>query len=97
MNLLISDLVDGDSRIMIYRDLRSGCPKPAPFLEFDADPYAAVVDGRLVWIWDAYTTADRYPYSEPVDLDVDRDAAESCALPSQERGRGCGRTTSGTR
>jgi uncharacterized membrane protein (UPF0182 family) len=69
VNLLISDLVVGDSRIMIYRDITERVPKAAPFLQYDADPYAAVVDGRLVWIWDAYTVADRYPYSQPVELD----------------------------
>ncbi|MGH2634597.1 MAG: UPF0182 family protein [Actinomycetota bacterium] len=68
VNLLISDLVQGDSRIMLYRDIAERVPKAAPFLQFDADPYAAVVEGRLVWIWDAYTTTDQYPYSEPVDI-----------------------------
>src|SRR4030095_15429202 len=68
VNLLISDLITGDSRIMIYRDIRARVPKAAPFLRFDADPYSAVVDGRLVWIWDAYTTTNQYPYSDFVDL-----------------------------
>ncbi len=68
VNLLISDLIQGDSRIMIYRDITARVPKAAPFLRFDADPYSAVVEGRLVWIWDAYTTTDQYPYSDFVDL-----------------------------
>lgn len=68
VNLLISDLIQGDSRIMIYRDIIARVPKAAPFLRFDGDPYSAVVDGRLVWIWDAYTTTDQYPYSDFVDL-----------------------------
>jgi hypothetical protein len=68
VNLLISDLIQGDSRIMIYRDIIARVPKPAPFLRFDGDPYSAVVDGRLVWIWDAYTTTNQYPYSDFVDL-----------------------------
>jgi uncharacterized membrane protein (UPF0182 family) len=69
VNLLISGLIKGDSRIMIYRDIHTRAPKAAPFLRFDWDPYAAVVDGRLVWIWDAYTTTNEYPYSQPVSLD----------------------------
>ena len=69
VNLLISDLVQGDSRIMIHRDIHVRVPKAAPFLQYDGDPYSAVVDGRLVWIWDAYTTTDQYPYSQPVELD----------------------------
>src|SRR5262245_30059570 len=68
VNLLISDLIHGDSRIMINRDLSQRVPKAAPFLQFDSDPYAAVVDGRLQWIWDAYTTTNQYPYSDFVDL-----------------------------
>ena len=68
INLLISGLIDGDSRIMINRDIERRVPKAAPFLRFDGDPYAAVVDGQLVWIWDAYTTTNEYPYSQPLDL-----------------------------
>jgi hypothetical protein len=68
VNLLISGLIRGDSRILIYRDITERVPKAAPFLRFDADPYTAVVDGRLVWIWDAYTTTGEYPYSDLVDL-----------------------------
>jgi uncharacterized protein len=69
INLLISDLVRGDSRIMLYRSIQERVPRAAPFLQFDSDPYSAIVDGRLVWIWDAYTTTDQYPYSQPVTLD----------------------------
>jgi uncharacterized membrane protein (UPF0182 family) len=68
VNLLISDLIEGDSRIMINRGIADRVPKAAPFLQFDSDPYAAVVDGELVWIWDAYTTTNQFPYSEPVDV-----------------------------
>ncbi len=69
VNLLISDLIQGDSHIMIFRDIRDRVPKAAPFLQFDGDPYAAIVEGQLVWIWDAYTTTDQYPYSQPVNLE----------------------------
>jgi uncharacterized membrane protein (UPF0182 family) len=69
INLLISNQITGDSRIMINRAIQQRVPKAAPFLQFDADPYAAIVDGRLVWIWDAYTTTNGYPYSQSVSLD----------------------------
>ena len=69
VNLLISGLIQGDSRIMIYRSIYERVPKPAPFLKFDGDPYSAVVDGRLKWIWDAYTTTAQYPYSQPLLLE----------------------------
>jgi uncharacterized protein len=68
VNLLISGLIDSRSRIMINLGLQDRAPKAAPFLQFDGDPYAAVVNQRLVWIWDAYTTTNAYPYSEPVNL-----------------------------
>ena len=75
VNLLISGLIKSDSRIMIYRDLQERVPKPAPFLKFDADPYLAVVDGRLTWIWDAYTTTNEYPYSQTISLSGATDTA----------------------
>jgi len=71
VNLLISNLISPDSRILINRDIEDRVRKAAPFLDLDHDPYMAVVDGRLAWIWDAYTTSDAYPYStrlHPDDL-----------------------------
>jgi len=68
INLLISGQISSQSRILIYRDIAQRVGKAAPFLRFDADPYLAIVDGRLKWIWDAYTTTSEYPYSQSVDL-----------------------------
>jgi uncharacterized membrane protein (UPF0182 family) len=68
VNLMISGQITADSKILINRDIESRTHLAAPFLKFDADPYLAVVDGRMVWIWDAYTTTDQYPYSQSVDL-----------------------------
>ncbi len=68
VNLLISGQITGDSKIMIYRDIVKRIAKAAPFLLYDKDPYAAVVGGRLVFIQDAYTTTNRFPYSQSVDL-----------------------------
>ena len=75
VNLLISGLIKPDSRIMINRSLEERVPKPAPFLTLDEDPYFAVVDGRLTWIWDAYTTSVEYPYSQEIDLGTATDGA----------------------
>jgi uncharacterized protein len=80
INLLISGLITSDSRILINRDIETRISKAAPFLKYDADPYAAIVDGRLVYIWDAYTSTDLYPYSERVNL---RDAATGLRLVGQ--------------
>jgi uncharacterized membrane protein (UPF0182 family) len=63
-NLVLSGLVKSDSRMLIYRNIRDRVRRAAPFLALDSDPYAATVDGRLVWIVDAYTTTSWYPYSE---------------------------------
>ena len=68
VNLLISGQITGTSRIMIYRDIAQRVPKPVPFLTFDKDPYFAVSAGRPVWIWDAYTTTNQYPYSQSLNL-----------------------------
>jgi uncharacterized membrane protein (UPF0182 family) len=68
VNLLISGQISSDSKIMIYRSLVERVPRPAPFLTYDRDPYIAIVDGRLQWIWDAYTTTNNYPYSQSVNL-----------------------------
>jgi uncharacterized protein len=68
INLLISGLIDKDSRILINRDIATRVQKAAPFLKYDKDPYAAIVDGRVVFIWDAYTTTDLFPYSDVVPL-----------------------------
>lgn len=68
VNLLISGLIDEESRILIRTELRERIDQVAPFLLYDHDPYAAIVDGRQVWIQDAYTTSDSFPYSELRDF-----------------------------
>jgi uncharacterized protein len=69
VNLLISGLIQDDSRILIYRDIQDRVRRAAPFLTFDSDPYTAIVDGRVKWIWDAYTMTDGYPYSQELSLE----------------------------
>lgn len=70
-NLLISNLIHSDSRMMIYRSIGQRITKAAPFLSYDGDPYAAIVGGRVVWIQDAYTTTTEYPYSQEANLGTD--------------------------
>jgi uncharacterized membrane protein (UPF0182 family) len=67
-NFLLSDAVNKDSRLMYIRDPRSRVEKVAPFLTIDGDPYPAVVDGKIVWILDGYTTSATYPYSQKINL-----------------------------
>ncbi|MBO0979361.1 UPF0182 family protein [Microbacterium sp. SD291] len=66
--ILFSNLVNGDSQILYDRDPKTRVQKVAPYLELDSDPYPSVVDGRIVWIIDGYTTSSTYPYSTSVSL-----------------------------
>ncbi len=66
IKLLVSDYLRPDSRILYRRSLAERVQTIAPFLQYDRDPYIAMRDdGSLVWIWDAYTTTDRFPNSQP--------------------------------
>ncbi len=64
--LLLSGALDGESKILYNRKPIDRVRKVAPYLELDSDPYPAVVDGRIVWVVDGYTTSDGYPYSQRV-------------------------------
>ena len=88
VNLLISNLIDANSRIMIYRDIQTRVQKAAPFLKFDGDPYLAIIDGRMQWIWDAYTTTTQYPVlavDRPLHGDEDPDRVGFLAAPLRLR------------
>jgi uncharacterized membrane protein (UPF0182 family) len=67
VNLLISGAISNDSKIMFRRLIADRVQRVAPFLKLDGDPYIAVADGKLVWIQDAYTTTNAYPYSQRTD------------------------------
>jgi uncharacterized membrane protein (UPF0182 family) len=67
-NIVLSNRVNENSRILYDRHPRTRVQKVAPWLTVDGDSYPAVVDGRVVWILDAYTTTDRYPLSEKKSL-----------------------------
>ncbi len=64
-NILLTDALTANSRVMFYRDIQTRIGRIAPFLILDHDPYLVIADGRLFWMQDAYTASDRYPYSEP--------------------------------
>jgi len=63
--ILISSAITRDSRILFHRDLEDRVRTLAPMLWYDPDPYPVLADGRIVWLYDAYTWSDRYPYSQP--------------------------------
>jgi uncharacterized membrane protein (UPF0182 family) len=62
-NILLSSSINKESKILYDRQPRERVEKIAPFLTLDGDPYPAVVDGRIKWIMDGYTTSSHYPYS----------------------------------
>ncbi|MSP13307.1 MAG: UPF0182 family protein [Chloroflexi bacterium] len=64
--IMFTQSLNPNSRIMIYRNIREIVQNITPFLAYDADPYLVVADGRLIWVLDGYTTSDRYPYSQPL-------------------------------
>ncbi|MEU8332632.1 UPF0182 family protein [Micromonospora sp. NPDC048839] len=70
-NFLLSEAVNKDSKLLYVRNPRDRVEKVAPFLTLDGDPYPAVVDGRVQWIVDGYTTAATYPYAERVNLQTE--------------------------
>jgi uncharacterized membrane protein (UPF0182 family) len=67
INLIISNQITNDSRLMFDRGVQARVTKAAPFLSLDADPYPVLLNGRIDWVQDAYTTTDNYPYSQNVD------------------------------
>jgi hypothetical protein len=88
-NIILSNRVYDESRILYDREPRLRVQKVAPWLTVDGDSYPAVVDGRVVWILDAYTTTDKYPMSEKRSLsEMTRDSLQPdtayATLPTDE-------------
>jgi uncharacterized membrane protein (UPF0182 family) len=79
-SLLFSDYPKDDSRIMFHRNIHDRVATIAPFLLLDHDPYLVLVDGRLKWIVDAYTTSTYFPYSETLS---EATAGRGLAQPEQ--------------
>ena len=66
-NILISGEINSESRVLYYRNIQERVKHIAPFLQIDDDPYLVITEeGRLIWIQDAYTWSDKYPYSKPL-------------------------------
>lgn len=70
MKLLVSNQVTADSRMLINRNIIERVKTVAPFLAIDNDPHIVITDeGKLVWVVDAYTTTDKFPYSQPYEAE----------------------------
>jgi hypothetical protein len=66
--IVLSNAITPDSQILYDRHPADRVQKVAPYLTLDKDPYPAIVDGRVVWIVDGYTTSRDYPYSTQVEI-----------------------------
>lgn len=75
---LISDSVTSKSEVIYNRNVIERVKQVAPFLEFDPDPYPVLIDGRVKYIVDAYTTTTSYPYAQRMEAaDVQADLSGS--------------------
>jgi uncharacterized membrane protein (UPF0182 family) len=87
INLMLSDRVNSESRMLHNRLPAQRVQEVAPWLTIDSDAYPSVVDGKIVWIVDAYTTTDSYPNSARVDwtqsISDSRTAANSLLIGQQ--------------
>jgi len=69
-NILLTNFLTDDSRIIFNRQINQRVQEVAPFLELDSQPYPVVRNGGVTWIVDAYTTSNAYPYSERQTLSL---------------------------
>lgn len=85
MNLVLSDRVNANSKILYNRDPRERVHKVAPWLTTDQTTYPAVIDGRIKWIVDGYTTLSDLPYSQRTSLtDATNDSSEGVGIAGQQ-------------
>jgi uncharacterized membrane protein (UPF0182 family) len=85
MNILLSDVIGDDSKILYDRDPRERVHKVAPWLTTDSKTYPVVIDGRIKWIVDGYTTLENLPYAERTQLDDATTDATTDDPASQQR------------
>jgi uncharacterized membrane protein (UPF0182 family) len=73
---------------MYHRHIKERTQKIAPFLRYDKDPYLVLHEGRLIWVLDAYTITNRYPYSSPMQDVLRSTIAERQGLRTARRIQG---------
>ena len=64
LKILFSQDINNESRVLMYRNITERVLKVAPFLRLDSDPYLVLTEGKMKWIYDAYTVSDQFPYSQ---------------------------------
>lgn len=70
-NLLLTNQINQDSRILFRRNIAERISRLTPFLHLDPDPYAVVTSERVYWIQDTYTLSSWFPYAYSMTADVD--------------------------
>lgn len=77
--ILLSDAINSESQILYNRNPLERVQQVAPYLTLDTETYPAIVDGRIKWIVDGYTTTSNYPYSnaEPFNIAILDTASET--------------------
>ncbi|WP_439331954.1 UPF0182 family membrane protein [Nonomuraea deserti] len=84
-NILLSGDINDNSKILYVRHPRDRVEQVAPFLTLDGNPYPAIIDGRVTWILDGYTTSNDYPYSQSESLgDMTRDTSTDRRVIAQQ-------------
>jgi len=87
-NIILSNLVNSNSRILDVRDPRDRVQKVAPWLQIDGDPYPIVVDGKILWMVDGYTTTNNYPNAQHTSFgDATTDTTTSTSKNVQAQAR----------
>ena len=85
--IVLSSLINSESKILYIRSPRERVAKVAPWLTLDGDPYPAIVDGKIQWIIDGYTTSAGYPYAQTTALGsatTDALTANSTSITAQQ-------------
>jgi len=84
-NVLLSSDITDSTRIQYRRQIQERVRELTPFLVLDRDPYIVVNDqGHLIWIQDAYTVSNNYPYSTPIALNL-QSATAAATTPASTR------------
>jgi len=68
VNLILTNQITDKSRLLFRRQIGERLATIFPFLDYDPDPYLVISDGKLYWMWDAYTVSGMYPYSTPQNV-----------------------------
>ncbi len=69
VDILLSQYLKSDTRILFRRQIVDRIRTLVPFLQLDGDPYVVISEGKMVFMADAYTTSDAYPYAEPIQIE----------------------------